>query len=155
AWASVVVWAVNFLWLGGIKEAAFINLVTTVAKFVPLLLFTHNGLAHSALARHAIFSLGGCLLWGMISWRLWQAEQDKPRAGKSLASALAVLTLLLELTRLALALSSGEPELEVAGQRQNLLLLMTQWTGYGVVVCQLYLVYERAMDQLLQQSRSD
>ena len=42
----------------------------------------------------------------MISWRLWQAEQDKPRAGKSLASALAVLTLLLELTRLALALSA-------------------------------------------------
>ncbi|MGR2662907.1 MULTISPECIES: GGDEF domain-containing protein [Chromobacterium] len=123
--------------------------------FIPLLLFIHEGLAHSALARHAIFSLGACLLWGLIAWRLWQAEQDSPRAGKSLASALAMLTLLLELARLALALSAIQPDIEVAGQRQNLLLLMTQWSGYGVVVCQLYLVYERAMDQLLQQSRSD
>lgn len=37
--ASVLLWAVHFLVLRGIKEAAFINLVTTVAKIVPLLLF--------------------------------------------------------------------------------------------------------------------
>ena len=37
--ASVLLWAVHFLVLRGIKEAAFINLVTTVAKVVPLLLF--------------------------------------------------------------------------------------------------------------------
>ncbi len=37
--ASVVLWAVHFLVLRGVKEAAFINLVTTVAKVVPLLLF--------------------------------------------------------------------------------------------------------------------
>ncbi|GLK89950.1 arginine-ornithine antiporter [Pseudomonas turukhanskensis] len=37
--ASVLLWAVHFLVLRGVKEAAFINLVTTVAKIVPLLLF--------------------------------------------------------------------------------------------------------------------
>ena len=37
--ASVLLWAVHFLVLRGIKEAAFINLVTTVAKVVSLLLF--------------------------------------------------------------------------------------------------------------------
>ena len=37
--ASVLLWAVHFLVLRGIKEAAFINLETTVAKVVPLLLF--------------------------------------------------------------------------------------------------------------------
>ncbi|WP_207880777.1 amino acid permease, partial [Pseudomonas sp. 32_A] len=37
--ASLLLWAVHFLVLRGIKEAAFINLVTTVAKVVPLLIF--------------------------------------------------------------------------------------------------------------------
>ncbi|KMY37247.1 arginine-ornithine antiporter [Pseudomonas putida] len=37
--ASILLWAVHFLVLRGIKEAAFINLVTTVAKVVPLLIF--------------------------------------------------------------------------------------------------------------------
>ncbi|WP_343598417.1 arginine-ornithine antiporter [Pseudomonas sp.] len=37
--ASVLLWAVHFLVLRGIKEAAFINLITTVAKVVPLVLF--------------------------------------------------------------------------------------------------------------------
>jgi arginine:ornithine antiporter/lysine permease len=37
--ASIVLWGVHWLVLRGIREAAFINLVTTVAKVVPLLLF--------------------------------------------------------------------------------------------------------------------
>ena len=37
--ASILLWAVHLLVLRGIKEAAFINLVTTVAKVVPLVLF--------------------------------------------------------------------------------------------------------------------
>ncbi|MEH6351881.1 arginine-ornithine antiporter [Pseudomonas sp. 3JA] len=37
--ASLLLWAVHFLVLRGIQEAAFINLVTTVAKVVPLLMF--------------------------------------------------------------------------------------------------------------------
>ncbi|WP_375740468.1 arginine-ornithine antiporter [Pseudomonas boanensis] len=37
--ASIVLWGVHFLVLRGIKEAAFINLITTVAKVVPLFLF--------------------------------------------------------------------------------------------------------------------
>ncbi|KAF4557446.1 arginine-ornithine antiporter [Pseudomonas sp. CES] len=37
--ASLLLWAVHFLVLRGIKEAAFINQVTTVAKVVPLLIF--------------------------------------------------------------------------------------------------------------------
>ncbi|CAG8865917.1 Arginine/ornithine antiporter [Pseudomonas fluorescens] len=37
--ASLLLWGVHFLVLRGIKEAAFINLVTTVAKVVPLVLF--------------------------------------------------------------------------------------------------------------------
>ncbi|MCH5516483.1 arginine-ornithine antiporter [Pseudomonas syringae] len=37
--ASVLLWGVHFLVLRGIQEAAFINLVTTVAKVVPLILF--------------------------------------------------------------------------------------------------------------------
>ena len=37
--ASLLLWGVHFLVLRGIKEAAFINLVTTIAKVVPLALF--------------------------------------------------------------------------------------------------------------------
>ena len=37
--ASLLLWSVHFLVLRGIKEAAFINHVTTVAKVVPLILF--------------------------------------------------------------------------------------------------------------------
>jgi arginine:ornithine antiporter/lysine permease len=37
--ASLLLWGVHFLVLMGIREAAFVNLVTTVAKIVPLLLF--------------------------------------------------------------------------------------------------------------------
>ncbi|CAD5105884.1 arginine-ornithine antiporter [Zestomonas carbonaria] len=37
--ASVLLWGVHFLVLRGIKEAAFINVITTIAKMVPLLLF--------------------------------------------------------------------------------------------------------------------
>lgn len=37
--ASVLLWCVHILVLRGIKEAAFINLVTTIAKIVPLLTF--------------------------------------------------------------------------------------------------------------------
>lgn len=37
--ASILLWAVHFLVLRRIKEAAFINMVTTVAKVVPLCLF--------------------------------------------------------------------------------------------------------------------
>ncbi|MGW8462613.1 arginine-ornithine antiporter [Pseudomonas sp. CLCA07] len=37
--ASALLWGVHFLVLRGIKEAAFINMVTTVAKIVPLVLF--------------------------------------------------------------------------------------------------------------------
>ncbi len=39
ACASLLLWAVHFLVMRGIKEAAFINQVTTVAKIVPLLMF--------------------------------------------------------------------------------------------------------------------
>ena len=37
--ASILLWLVHFLVLRGIKEAAFINLVTTIAKIVPLITF--------------------------------------------------------------------------------------------------------------------
>lgn len=37
--ASILLWSVHFLVLRGIKEAAFINLITTVAKVVPLVMF--------------------------------------------------------------------------------------------------------------------
>ena len=37
--ASLLLWAVHFLVLRGIKEATFINQLTTVAKIVPLLMF--------------------------------------------------------------------------------------------------------------------
>jgi arginine:ornithine antiporter/lysine permease len=39
AGASIALWLVHFLVLKGVKGAAFINIVTTVAKLVPLLLF--------------------------------------------------------------------------------------------------------------------
>ncbi|SDC86037.1 arginine-ornithine antiporter [Paraburkholderia lycopersici] len=39
ACASVLLWSVHFLVLRGIKEASFINQITTVAKIVPLVLF--------------------------------------------------------------------------------------------------------------------
>ncbi|QEM80277.1 arginine-ornithine antiporter [Halomonas binhaiensis] len=37
--SSVLLWGVHFLVLQGIREAAFINLITTIAKIVPLILF--------------------------------------------------------------------------------------------------------------------
>ena len=37
--ASVLLWLLHFLVLRGIKEAAFINTITTIAKMVPLVLF--------------------------------------------------------------------------------------------------------------------
>ena len=37
--ASVLLWGVHFLVLQGIKEAAFVNLITTIAKVVPIVLF--------------------------------------------------------------------------------------------------------------------
>lgn len=37
--ASAVLWGIHFLVLRGIREAAFINLVTTIAKVIPLILF--------------------------------------------------------------------------------------------------------------------
>ncbi|BES71317.1 arginine-ornithine antiporter [Marinobacter nanhaiticus D15-8W] len=37
--ASAVLWGIHFLVLQGIREAAFINLVTTIAKVIPLILF--------------------------------------------------------------------------------------------------------------------
>ncbi|BCZ84555.1 arginine:ornithine antiporter [Paraburkholderia terrae] len=39
ACASVLLWGVHFLILQGIKEAAFVNMITTVAKTVPIVLF--------------------------------------------------------------------------------------------------------------------
>ncbi|MFL8986849.1 arginine-ornithine antiporter [Pseudomonas sp. QLc11A] len=39
ACASVLLWTVHFVVMRGIKEAAFINQVTTVAKIVPLIMF--------------------------------------------------------------------------------------------------------------------
>lgn len=39
ACASVLLWGVHFLVLQGIKEAAFVNLITTIAKIVPIVLF--------------------------------------------------------------------------------------------------------------------
>ena len=37
--ASVLLWAIHFMVLRGIKEAAIINVITTIAKVVPLILF--------------------------------------------------------------------------------------------------------------------
>lgn len=37
--ASVLLWTIHLLVLNGIREAAFLNLITTVAKVVPLVLF--------------------------------------------------------------------------------------------------------------------
>ncbi|MCW3147995.1 arginine-ornithine antiporter [Stutzerimonas stutzeri] len=39
ACASLLLWAIHFLVLRGIREAAFLNLITTIAKVVPLVLF--------------------------------------------------------------------------------------------------------------------
>ena len=39
AGASVLLWLMHFLILGGIKEAAYINTITTIAKIVPLAAF--------------------------------------------------------------------------------------------------------------------
>ncbi len=39
ALSSVIIWAVHFMVLRGIKQAAFINTVVTVAKIVPIFLF--------------------------------------------------------------------------------------------------------------------
>ncbi|MCX7829127.1 MAG: arginine-ornithine antiporter [Thermanaerothrix sp.] len=40
AGASVVLWAIHILVLSGIREAAIVNLITTVGKLVPIIFFT-------------------------------------------------------------------------------------------------------------------
>ena len=37
--ASAVIWLMNFLVLRGVKEAAFLNIITTVSKLIPLFVF--------------------------------------------------------------------------------------------------------------------
>ncbi|MEO5806452.1 arginine-ornithine antiporter [Devosia sp.] len=37
--ASAVLWAIHWLILSGVRQAAFINIITTIAKVVPILLF--------------------------------------------------------------------------------------------------------------------
>ncbi|MBL8893396.1 MAG: arginine-ornithine antiporter [Rhizobiales bacterium] len=37
--ASAFLWAIHFLVLRGVKQAAFVNIITTIAKLVPLVLF--------------------------------------------------------------------------------------------------------------------
>lgn len=37
--ASVVIWAVNFLVLRGVKEAAMVNIITTISKIIPIIVF--------------------------------------------------------------------------------------------------------------------
>lgn len=58
ACASVLLWAIHFLVLRGIREAAFLNLITTIAKVVPLVLFI-------VLAAQAFrFDIFGADFWG-------------------------------------------------------------------------------------------
>lgn len=37
--ASVLIWLINWLVLRGVKEAAFLNIITTVSKMIPILVF--------------------------------------------------------------------------------------------------------------------
>lgn len=37
--ASVVIWAINFLVLKGVKEAAAVNIITTISKIIPIVVF--------------------------------------------------------------------------------------------------------------------
>ena len=37
--ASVVIWAINFLVLRGVKEAAMVNIITTISKIIPIFVF--------------------------------------------------------------------------------------------------------------------
>ncbi|MCA3554475.1 arginine-ornithine antiporter [Aestuariivirga sp.] len=41
--ASVLLWGIHFLVLSGVKQAAFINIITTVAKLVPIMAFVLLG----------------------------------------------------------------------------------------------------------------
>lgn len=60
--ASGVLWCVHVPVLRGIKEAALINLITTVAKLVPILLFI------------VIVGLAVSLLGALLQWALLCAE---------------------------------------------------------------------------------
>ena len=42
--ASVLLWGIHFLVLSGVKQAAFINIITTVAKLVPIMAFVLLGI---------------------------------------------------------------------------------------------------------------
>lgn len=68
AGASVVIWGIHFLVLRGVREAAIVNLVTTVAKLVPLLVFlAFILLAFKAdLFRADFWGTGGAFQWGQV-----------------------------------------------------------------------------------------
>ncbi len=54
ACASLLLWSLHFLVLRGIREAAIINLITTIAKLVPLVVFI---LVASIAFKHDIFTM--------------------------------------------------------------------------------------------------
>ncbi|MFD2884597.1 amino acid permease [Pseudomonas lini] len=132
--ASVLLWGVHFLVLRGIKEAAFINLVTTVAKIVPLLLFVliaifrvQTGHLHRRhLGREKNPDLGSVMnqvrkmmlvtVWvfiGIEGASIFSARAEKKRSDVGKATVIGFITVLLFLV-LVNVLSLGimtQPEL--------------------------------------------
>lgn len=64
--ASVVIWAVNFLVLRGVKEAAAMNIITTISKLIPLLIFV------------LAIILVGAFDWETFTTNFWGQEGANP-----------------------------------------------------------------------------
>ncbi|MCX7829125.1 MAG: arginine-ornithine antiporter [Thermanaerothrix sp.] len=68
AGASVILWGIHFLVLRGVRDAAIVNLITTVGKLVPIILFALMAVfGFKADVFNADFwATGGALDWGKV-----------------------------------------------------------------------------------------
>lgn len=66
--ASLILWTVHFLVLKGIKEASMVNLVTTIAKLVPIFVFIAVMIFafHSDVFFHDFWGKTGSFSWGQV-----------------------------------------------------------------------------------------
>lgn len=66
--ASIIVWTINWLVLRGVKEAALVNTITTIAKIIPILLFIVIGIFafHADLFFQDFWGSQGAFQWGSV-----------------------------------------------------------------------------------------
>lgn len=68
AGASVILWGIHFLVLRGVRDAAIVNLITTVGKLVPIILFAIMAVIgfKADIFNADFWATGGTMDWGKV-----------------------------------------------------------------------------------------